>query len=162
MNTVHNFDARKLFISVAICELAGVIGAFFTTPAIGSWYALLTKPSFTPPSWFFPPTWVLLYMLMGIGMYVVWAKGFERPDVRNAMRMFAVQLFLNILWPLIFFGNKNIGVALACIIALWISIALSVVEFGRISRKAAIFLFPYLAWVSFAFFLNYAFWVLNP
>ncbi len=161
MNTIHNFDAGKLFLSVTACELAGVVGAFLTVPTLNTWYALLTKPSFTPPSWFFPPAWVLLYLLMGIGLYVVWAKGFERPEVRNAMRMFAVQFVLNVLWPIIFFGNRNIGVGLACIIALWISVALTVVEFGRVSRKSAVFLFPYLVWVSFAFFLNYGFWVLN-
>ncbi len=159
---MHRLNIKKLVISILICELAGTIAWFFSAPSIASWYNYLNKPIFTPPSEIFGYIWALLYLMMGIALYGVWNKGFERPEIKRAVSVFGVQLALNVIWALIFFGSHNIGVALAGIIALWICLALTVVEFGRISRKAAVSLFPYLAWVSFAFFLNYAFWILNP
>ena len=159
---MSKLDPKKLAISIFVCQLAGAIAWFFSAPSIGSWYNFLNKPVFTPPSELFGPILIILYFLMGIALYGVWNKGFDRPEIKWAMSVFGVQLALNVLWTLVFFNTRDIGAALICIIALWVGVALTVVEFGRVSRKAAVSIFPYLAWVSFAFFLNYAFWILNP
>jgi hypothetical protein len=92
-----NIDWSKLVASVIICQLAGLLGAIFTSPAIPAWYATLEKPSFVPPDWTFSVVWTFLYLLMGMSLYLVWRKGRDRRDVRLAMGVFGLQLFLNFL-----------------------------------------------------------------
>jgi len=65
-------NAFKLIVAIAVCESAGIIGSIFTAPAIGGWYANLSKPSFSPPNWIFGPVWTLFYLMMGISFYIVW------------------------------------------------------------------------------------------
>lgn len=154
-------QATGIVVAIAICELAGGIGAIFTTPSIATWYSTLVKPSFTPPSWLFGPVWTLLYALMGIAAFVVWNKGWNRPDVRTAVYIFVFQLLLNIMWSVIFFGLHNPLAAFVNIIVLWVAILTTIISFGRISRTAMWLLLPYILWVSFAAVLNYSLWVLN-
>ncbi|MGB6839296.1 MAG: TspO/MBR family protein, partial [Microgenomates group bacterium] len=100
----------KLIASIIICQLAGIIGAIFTTPSISDWYAGLNKPFFNPPNWLFGPAWTLLYLLMGISLYLVWKQkgGIE---IRTALIFFTIQLGLNTLWSIIFFGMRLPSVA---------------------------------------------------
>jgi benzodiazapine receptor len=151
----------KLIISIVICELAGAIGSIFTVNAIPSWYANLVRPSFSPPNWIFGPVWTTLYLLMGIALYIVWNKGFKIKNSKKAVGVFGVQLGLNTIWSIIFFGLNNIKLAFAEIIFLWIAILLSIIYFYRIDKKAAYLLVPYLLWVSFAAVLNFYFMILN-
>lgn len=151
----------KLIIAVAVCELAGVIGSVFTVSAIPDWYAGLVKPALNPPSWVFGPVWTTLYFLMGIAAFLLWRKGFERKDVKMALGLFSVQLFLNAIWSIIFFGLHNPGWALVDIILLWLAIIWTIIVFYRISRSTAWLLAPYILWVSFAAYLNYSIWMLN-
>lgn len=146
---------------IALSQAAGLIGTLFTADAIPAWYATLVRPEFAPPNWVFGPVWTLLYLAMGIAAYLVWEKGSERRDVKIALGIFLVQLALNTWWSIIFFGQQNIGGALLEISILWLTIVLTIFAFARISRTAAWLLVPYLLWVSFATYLNYAFWVLN-
>lgn len=146
---------------IALAEAAGIIGSFFTTDAIAGWYTTLVRPELSPPNWVFAPVWTTLFLLMGIAAYLVWQKGTSRRDVRIALGVFIFQLVLNTAWSIIFFGSQQIGFALAEIALLWLAIVATVIAFARISRPAAWLLAPYLAWVSFASYLNYAFWVLN-
>ncbi|WP_301664733.1 TspO/MBR family protein [Methanoculleus frigidifontis] len=152
----------KFIAAIAVCQAAGLIGTIFTTPAIPTWYAALTKPDLTPPSWVFGPVWTILYLLMGIALYLVWLRGWEKRDVKVAMSIFGVQLVLNVLWSYFFFGLQMPSVAFIEIIILWIAIALSIWSFARVSVPAAILLVPYIIWVSFAAYLTYAISVLNP
>jgi len=149
----------KLFISIAICQMAGVVGSFFTASSIATWYAALNKPAFSPPNWLFGPAWIILYFLMGVSLYIVWesrAKG-----KKTALAFFSAQLALNALWPVIFFGLKSPLLAFIVIIALWLAILLTILKFYRISGKAAYLLMPYILWVSFAAILNLAIVFLN-
>src|SRR6056297_208502 len=93
---------KKLIISLALPQLAGLIGAVFTSSGVSSWYATIEKPAFTPPDWVFGPAWTLLYLLMGIALYLVWQKDFKK--IKPALSVFGVQLVLNTLWSIIFFG----------------------------------------------------------
>ncbi|MDP3997465.1 MAG: TspO/MBR family protein [Candidatus Andersenbacteria bacterium] len=150
-----------LVVAVIICEGAGILGAFFTTSAIPNWYATLIRPVLAPPNWIFGPVWTTLYLLMGIAVWLVWQRGWQRSDVKKAVGVFAVQLVLNSVWSIIFFGMQNPGLALLEIAAMWLAIVWTIVLFYRISKPAAYLLLPYLLWVSFASYLNYAIWALN-
>lgn len=143
------------------CELAGGIGALFTTPNIPTWYASLAKPSFTPPAWVFGPVWTLLYAMMGAALWLVRQAPAKKGAKRMAYAAFAVQLALNVLWSLAFFGLKSPAYGVAVIVLLWLAIAATIVLFWRFDRKAALLLLPYLAWVSFASLLNYSIFALN-
>lgn len=151
----------KLLISLVAPQLAGLIGSLFTRDAISEWYVELVRPTIAPPSWIFAPVWTTLYLLMGIACYLVWRKGIKECGVMLALGLFAGQLVLNTLWSIIFFGARNPGLAFAEIIVLWCAIVATMVAFYRVSRPAMWLLVPYLAWVSFAGYLNYSFWMLN-
>lgn len=159
-----SFNSRSLLallVAVVVCEAVGLIGAVFTAPAIGGWYVALAKPALTPPGWVFGPVWTALYALMGVAAFLVWKRGWRRREVRIALAVFAVQLALNALWSFLFFGWHAPGIALVEIAFLWLAILATIVAFTRISRAAARLLVPYIAWVSFAAYLNYALWALN-
>ncbi|MBN1940756.1 MAG: tryptophan-rich sensory protein [Candidatus Diapherotrites archaeon] len=154
-------DFLKLAVSIVICLCAGFIGSFFTSPNIPTWYASINKPFFNPPNWIFAPVWTILFILMGISLYLVWSKGLQAKGVKIAIAIFAAQLVLNTLWSILFFGLQNPFFAFIEIIVLWIFILLSIIKFYPISRKAALLLLPYICWVSFALLLNYFVWILN-
>ncbi|MEM5814805.1 MAG: TspO/MBR family protein [Candidatus Aenigmatarchaeota archaeon] len=141
---------------ILLCQLAGIIGSFFSFDAIETWYAGLQKPFFTPPSWVFGPVWLTLYTLMGISAYLVWEK-----QGNGALGIFVVQLFLNAIWSIVFFGFHSPAAGVAVIIALWLAIAATMRGFWQISRTAAWLLVPYIFWVSFAALLNIAIMLLN-
>lgn len=149
----------KLILAIAICQLAGIIGALFTSPAIKTWYSTLVLPVLNPPSWIFGPVWTLLYLLMGIAAYLVWQQGKKKRSI--PIKVFALQLFLNSIWSILFFGLQKPGLALIDILTLLISIVWTMVLFFKISKPAAYLLVPYILWVSFATYLNYSIWILN-
>jgi translocator protein len=151
----------KLIAAIAVCQLAGAFGSIFTFSSIPTWYATLRKPSFSPPNWLFGPAWLTLYTLMGISLYFVWSKGLKNKNVKNAVLIFGTQLFLNALWSLLFFGLKSPIYGLIGIVALWVSIIITIFKFYKISKNAAYLLVPYILWVSFAMVLNYFVFILN-
>ena len=158
----------KLVIAIAVSELAGIIGSFFTISAIPTWYAGLVKPALNPPAWVFGPAWTTLYALMGISLFLVWK---QHSNILENVRMlrtwrigvaaFFVQLFLNTIWSIIFFGLQSPGWALVDIVLLWLAIVWTIAVFYKISKPAAYLLVPHLLWVSFALYLNYSILVLN-
>lgn len=152
--TVMPKDSPKLFFSIGICLGVGLLGSFFTASSIPTWYGTLNKPEFSPPNWVFAPVWTTLYFLMGISLYLIWLK-------KRIPLVFWIQLFLNFLWSIIFFGFKNPGLALVDILALWITILLTIKAFSKINNLAGKLLWPYLAWVSFATYLNFSIWIIN-
>lgn len=151
----------EILLAIVSCEAAGFLGSLFTAPAIPTWYATLTRPEFAPPSWVFAPVWTTLFALMGIAAWLIWRQGINRQVVKTALAIFALQLGLNILWSGLFFGLQSPGWAFFEIILLWLAIAATIAAFAKLSKPAAWLLAPYLAWVSFAAYLNYAFWSLN-
>lgn len=140
---------------ILICEAVGFLGSFFTAPAIPNWYASLEKPSFSPPNWLFGPVWIILYALMGVAAYFVWAVGIKKPEVKLALVLFVGQLILNLLWSFFFFKMQAPFYALVEIIVLWLLIFLTMVNFFKVSKPAGYLLLPYLLWVSFAALLNF-------
>jgi len=163
---LNNFS--KLIITIGVSELAGVIGSVFTVSAIPVWYAGLAKPALNPPGWVFGPVWTALYALMGISLFLIWK---QHSNILQNVRMlwvwkmgvaaFFVQLFLNAIWSIIFFGLHDPFWAFIDIVALWFAIVWTLAVFYKISKPAAYILLPYLFWVSFASYLNYSILILN-
>lgn len=149
-----------LLISLLIVLIVAFIGSLFTTPNIASWYRTLTKPSFAPPNWLFAPAWTILYILMAIAAFLIYRKR-ENPKAKNALTFYFIQLILNALWSIIFFGIHNPQLAFFEIIILWIFILFTLIKFYKIYRTAGLLLIPYLLWVSFASILNLFVWLLN-
>jgi benzodiazapine receptor len=150
----------RLIVSLIICQLAGFIGSIFTAPAIKNWYALLEKPTFNPPNWIFSPVWILLYLLMGVTLYILW-QNLPKREAKTALIVFAIQLGLNILWSVIFFGLESPMVAFFEIVVLWFFILLTMIKAAKVSKAAVYLLLPYILWVNFAAVLNFFLWRLN-
>jgi len=151
----------KLVISILVCQVAGLIGSLFTLSSISTWYAQLEKPTFNPPNWVFAPVWTLLFLLMGISLYLIVSKGVENKKVKTALSIFVIQLTLNILWSFLFFGLQSLLYAFIEIIILGLAILLTIISFYKISKTAAYLLLPYVLWVSFAAVLNFSILILN-
>ena len=154
-------DIIKLIISIVACQGAGGIGAIFTRNAISTWYADLKKPAFTPPNYVFGPVWITLYLLMGIAVFMVWREGLTEEGVKIAFIIFWVQLVLNVLWSVIFFGLKSPLGGMVLILLLWIAILVNIIKFFGVSPVAGVLLIPYIIWVSIAANLNVRIWILN-
>lgn len=152
----------KLAVSVIIPFVAGAIGGLVTTPNIPAWYANLAKPALNPPNVVFGPVWSVLYLLMGISLYLVWASPAQKGKSKTpAYLFFAVQLVLNVLWSIVFFGLHQPAAAVGVIVLLVAAIILTGIWFYRLSKPAAYLLIPYLAWTSFATYLTVGVAVLN-
>lgn len=150
----------KLILSLLLTVGIGSLGGLFTAPEIGGWYTTIQKPSFQPPNWLFGPVWTLLYILMGISLYLVWKQ--PSSELRNkALTIFFIQFILNFFWSVIFFNQHQIGWALIEIGVMWVCILLTIIQFKKIKPAAAWLLVPYILWVSFATVLNAAIWKLN-
>ncbi len=162
MKSVKARDVLKLIISIVVCQCAGLVGSIFTMTAIPTWYATLQKPPFTPPNWLFAPAWGTLYLLMGISAFIIWRRGLGTRPVREALIVFLIQLVLNALWSVAFFGLESPLYGVIVIAALWIAIVLTILKFLKISTTAGMLLLPYILWVSFAAVLNVSILALNP
>ena len=133
-----------------------------STPGIffgpDEWYANLERPFFTPPNWLFGPAWTVLYICMAVAATLVW----RQVGLRSAaLGWWFIQLVLNTVWTLLFFGLRSPGLALVEIVFMWAAILVCMLHFRPISRTAFWLMVPYLAWVSFAAALNAGFWWLN-
>lgn len=151
----------KFLVSIFLCQMAGIIGIGFTSAAITLWYNTLNKPFFNPPAWIFGPVWTLLYIMMGIALFLVWEKETQRQKKRKALLFFGLQLVLNAIWSPVFFGLRSPALGLIIIVFLWISILLTIINFYKLSKTATGLLVPYFVWVSFAAVLNFSIWQLN-
>ncbi len=149
------------FISIAAPLVVGGISGFFTTPEIKTWYQTIKKPDWQPPNWLFGPVWTVLYIMMGIALYLVWKATADQSKKRMAIILWIVQLVLNFFWSFVFFRQHQIDWALGEILILWLFILLTIFSFARINKTAAWLLVPYISWVSFATILTYTIWQLN-
>ena len=173
-----------LIFFILLCLATGAVGGLFTADAISTWYPSIVKPVFNPPNSVFGPVWTILYILMGVSLFLVWRNNWKVKNSllvpkrgawnkwserfwvgdwqkQNVVLIFALQLALNVLWSYLFFSLHNPGLAFFEILALWFSIVYLIVNFYRVSKPAAWLLAPYIVWVSFAIYLNYSIWILN-
>ena len=157
----RKIDWIKLIISIAIPLAAGFIGSFFTSSSIPTWYTTINKPSFNPPNWVFGPVWTLLFILMGIALYLVWVKGWKKDEVKIGIYFFSAQMVLNLAWSFFFFYLHKPLYSFIEIIFLWLVILGTIITFYRINKKTLYLLLPYILWVTFAAVLNLMIVLLN-
>jgi translocator protein len=155
--------ARDLvgFIAIlALCLAASAVGGAATASSVGTWYQTLAKPSFNPPNWIFAPVWTALYFMMAIAAWRVWRRA-GLSGARAETTLFALQLVLNMVWSILFFGLRSTGAAMAEIFVLLLAILATTVVFWQRDRVAGMLFIPYAGWVAFAAVLNVALWRLN-
>lgn len=150
-----------LLVFLAASAVVAWVGANWTASSVGSWYAGLEKPPWTPPNFLFGPVWSVLYVAMAVAAWMVWRRGGWRENPW-ALSLYAIQLLLNLFWSGLFFGMRSPLWGLVDITFLWLAILATLVLFFRRSRLAGWLMVPYLLWVSYAAALNFAIWRLNP
>lgn len=150
----------RLAACIAIPLILGGISALAVRGGMAE-YAVIEQPPLSPPGWLFPVAWSLLYVLMGAASYIVLCSGAPLYERRSALKLYAVQLVVNVLWPPIFFGLELYLAALAWLVLLWVLVLVTALRFRRISRAAFCLMVPYLAWLTFAAYLNFGVWLLN-
>lgn len=152
-----NLKVKGFIISILIPVILGLISSLLTMNSMNLDY--LDLPSFQPPSVLFPIVWTILYILMGISSYLIYKTYSCYSDV--CLLIYIVQLFINIVWPLLFFLFKLRLFSLIWLILLDIVIIYMIICFFGINKKAALLQIPYLLWCLFATFLNYFIYILN-
>jgi tryptophan-rich sensory protein len=163
-----SWDAEPPGISKQVLVLAGFLAASFLVAALGSlatfdnvngWYATADKAPWSPPNWIFGPVWTFLYTAIAVSAWLVWRK--QAPGTPRALKIYGIQLALNLAWTPVFFGlypaigGAALWLALAIIVALIAAVAVTVLSFGPISRTAGLLLLPYVSWLVFAATLNW-------
>ncbi|WP_018341776.1 TspO/MBR family protein [Cytophaga aurantiaca] len=159
--SIQKLSIWKLIISIIGCELTGVLSSILSNAAMNPWFDNLNKPSWNPPSAVFGPVWSILYLLMGISLWLVWKSEKPTNEKEIAVTFFIIQLFLNFWWSLLFFKFHSPELALVDITLLLILILVTIIQFFPISKTAAYILIPYLLWVAFATILNASILILN-
>ena len=154
-----NKNIKTLLVSLAIPLVAGGLGALLSGGMRS--YASLNQPPLSPPAWVFPIVWTILYLLMGYAAYRIYTAGTAPAAIQKALMFDLIQLFLNFLWPVVFFGFQWYWAAFVLLLLLWAFIYLTMHLFGAIDDTAENLLIPYLLWVTFAGYLNLGVALLN-
>jgi len=159
---MSNFEKfYKLLISLAFCQLAGFLGSIATSTTVSDWFMALQKPALMPPGWVFGVVWTVLFILMGIALWLVWINGAPVKRKKTALILFGAQWVLNILWSVIFFSLRELfwsNIELAVLFGL---VAATIVYFFKQSKPAGYLLLPYLLWLCAAAYLNISIYLLN-
>lgn len=155
------FKLKPLIISILIPFIGAGISTLISGLNKGDFYASLQKPPLSPPDWIFAFVWPILYLLMGIACYRVYMKEDITGKGSNSIFIYGIQLLLNFLWPILFFGFKLYGLAFIELIILFIFIIITTIKFYKVDKLAGILLVPYLLWTIFAGYLNFGVWFLN-
>ena len=148
-----------LIVCFAIAFAAATVGSIASIRA-AEFYQELSRPTWAPPATVFGPVWTFLYCCMAIASWLVWRESSAHKS--TALALYLVQLALNALWSWLFFAWREGRWAFIEVVVLWGAIVLTIVFFWRVRRAAALLLVPYLLWVSFASYLTFSVWKLNP
>ena len=149
-----------LIVIIILCFSVAALGSIFTNKSLKIWYTTIKKPSWNPPNKIFGPVWSALYLMMAVAGWLVWERSLSK-NINVPMALFFIQLGLNVLWSVVFFGLCSPGWAFVEVIILWVFIILTMISFWAIHWLAGVLFLPYFLWVSFAAFLNYTIWKLN-
>ena len=144
---------KTLLICIAIPLLVGGVSGLISMNSMQT-FAALEKPPLSPPAWLFPVVWTLLYISMGVACYLIISADAPQRETERALSLYALQLFFNFFWSILFFNLELYWFAFAWLLVLWVLIGLCIVYFSRISNAAALLMVPYFLWVTFAAYLN--------
>lgn len=156
----NRINIKSLVISIAIPLAVGGLAAFITMGSMQDFEAL-NKPPLSPPGWLFPIVWTLLYILMGVGSYLVLESKSPTADKKRALKLYFLQLGFNFFWSIIFFTLGAYELAFLWLVILFVLIFSTAKRFWRINPLAGMLMIPYALWVSFAGYLNLAISRLN-
>ena len=154
-----NINWKKLLIYLAIPLAAGGLATLLSGGM--DRYQVMNQPPLSPPGWIFPVVWTVLYLLMGYASYRIAESDAPKEDRRKALIFYGIQLFLNFLWPIVFFGYQWYFAAFILLLVLWAFIYVTMYYFEQIDEPAELLLIPYLLWVTFAGYLNLGVALLN-
>lgn len=157
---VRNFFICVL-IPLAVGYASSVISNLIAGIDISTYYTQLIKPSFAPVGFVFPIVWTILYILMGISSYLIIKNGCELAKVKDAMFFYWLQLALNFIWSILFFGLDLRLTAMVDLVILLLVVVNMTLKFAKINKKAAYLNIPYIIWLIYAGFLNYFIWIIN-
>jgi tryptophan-rich sensory protein len=150
---------KELIISVAIPVGVGALSAALTMNTMKE-FGQLNQPPLSPPAWLFPLVWSILYVLMGVSAYLV-CRSDKPSSAKTALYVYGAQLFFNFLRSIIFFNMKAYLFAFLWLVALLVLVTVNAVLFYRINKSAGLLFIPYILWVTFAGYLNFAIYLLN-
>ncbi|MGL5831339.1 MAG: TspO/MBR family protein [Candidatus Altimarinota bacterium] len=165
-NTINK--TIKLILSFAFPLAVALVGGVFTGASVNGWYQTLVKPDIAPPNWVFGPVWLILYLSIGLATYLFWETGKPSKTTKKSWNKLPgflflyLQLIFNLAWSIIFFVLHSPLAALYEIIFLDALVILNIFYFSKINLKSGLILVPYLAWICFATYLNWNFYILNP
>ena len=157
---ILKFNLKRLVISLIIPLAVGGLAAFITRGNMDI-YKTLDRPPLSPPGAVFPIVWTILYVLMGISLYLIWNSGDIYADKTTAFTLFGVQLFLNFIWSPVFFSARQFLLAFIILLALFASVVAMILKLNKISRPAALLQIPYIIWLAIAGYLNIGIYLLN-
>ena len=157
---MKNSDWKTYAFWIILCEAVGALAGWISAGGIEVYSALANKPPLTPPQWVFPVVWSILYALMGISAARISLTPPSKERNRG-LNLFTAQLIVNFFWPLLFFNAQAFGFALIWLILLWVLVLVVILIFWKIDKTAAWLLIPYLAWLTFAVYLNAGVYILN-
>ena len=150
--------AKTYLFSILLALTVGGLSALATANNMNI-YDKINMPALSPPGWLFPVVWTILFVLMGISAAMIFTDTSAKKD--DALFFYAVSLVLNFSWSIFFFNMQSFVLAFVILIALWLSIILTIVKYYSINKTAAWLQLPYLLWVTFAGYLNFAIVLLN-
>ena len=154
-----NNSKKTLAFFLAITLVVGLLAGYLIYDHV-DFYDTLNKPAASPPKWLFPIVWNILYVIMSVAVNMVYSSG-NAEIKRHALILYGIQLGLNFLWPILFFRFESLLLALYDIAALWVVLLVIVIYFAKYNKYASILFIPYLLWVSYASYLNFAVFLLN-
>lgn len=156
-----SFLRWAMVVVPSVAFLGLLSGVLSGSGATNPWYAVLAKPSFTPPGWVFGAVWPVLYLLIGLAFAVV-LNARRAPGRGIAVMLFVVQLACNLVWSPLFFAAHEVTLAAYLAIVILVLAVLTSVYFARIRTSAVLLMLPYVAWLCFAAILSYQIHNLNP
>ena len=151
---------KQYVLFIGLSETVGFLSGILSREGTVAYSQMLQKPALSPPGWLFPVVWILLYALMGISAARVWATPKTQARSRG-LNLFIAQLIVNFFWSPIFFNARAYDLAFGWLLLLWVLVFLMILEFRKVDKIAARLQIPYLLWLTFAAYLNWAVWQLN-
>ena len=153
-------SVKNLIIAVIIPLGVGVLSGLLSRSSVRE-FESAAKPPLYPPEWLFPVVWTALYILMGVASYLVYTSDAARSKVNCGLSLYFTQLALNFFWPIIFFVLSAYLFSFIWLVIMWVLIVFTTVCFFRARPLAGLLMIPYLAWVTFAGYLNLAVYIVS-